>query len=801
MLQDSTNALFLSATVPNALEFTEWVGNTKHRKVAVVRTDFRPVPLEHYLYPGLGDQIYMVMDRNKIFYSNAHKRTIDVKELKLDESSMKSIERSAGGIQQAIQGIQGGKDQQIKKKYNQITGRDMGFNPNQGKGGFGGNSYNGRIKSEWNTLLNMLRQKDLLPAIVFVFSKKGCDECARAVQQQLDLIDSKKDREIIQHRYQTFVINALSPEDQLIPQIQFVQQMLLRGVSVHHAGLLPIVKECVEILFAEGLIKVLFATETLAVGVNLPARTVIFRGLRKYTGQGFRMLLPGEYTQMSGRAGRRGIDNIGTVIVNLAKGDAPSLLEIQHVLNGVSLRLESKFHLTSSLVLNVVRGGGNSVNINQNAIIGSEEKNILSGEYRDAEQMIQNSFSEFHSNTARPVLKVRYEKIIGKLFQLYRLAKYDCQQIRKRNKNKQKENKQPSSNKQSQQTLSTSTFWPQGENPFQLGRVVLLSTEELPFAIGMIVRSNIRSVRQFAADGKKAQQKIEQIDQQTNESNQSESSIQQSPQSNLIPGSAESQMAQLGFVMIPKKKGDDENERKKGGKGKKKEKTNVQVGQQQNQNQNNNSGVQKIPLQFGPGINNEQQNQQKSQIKSQIQSNIELDEDWFLNADDQRIAILALLPPLDSPFSPFGSGGGINNSKSKQKKIKTKQQQGNEQSECINGISFSDTRKWSPILLFVRPYHITFYTRMIISPQLVMKMVDKMLKLEEKEQQKQIQKEKEKDYDSPEAKAVIITLMDYLNSHQPFCNEQALPLLSRDIFSHPEQYLLKKSIDLKESNS
>ena len=94
-----------------------------------------------------------------------------------------------------------------------------------------------------------------------------------------------------------------------------LKEGLLRGVSVHHAGVLPIMKEVVEILFSQGLVKILFATETFAMGINMPAKSVVFSSKRKHDGTQFRDLAPGEYTQMSGRAGRRGLDATGTVIL------------------------------------------------------------------------------------------------------------------------------------------------------------------------------------------------------------------------------------------------------------------------------------------------------------------------------------------------------------------------------------------------------------------------------------------------------------------------------------------------------
>lgn len=116
----------------------------------------------------------------------------------------------------------------------------------------------------------------------------------------------------------------MTGDDKLLPQITKMRELLGRGIGVHHGGLLPIVKEVVEILFSRGLVKVLFATETFAMGVNMPAKSVVFSGIRKHDGHAFRNLLPGEYTQMAGRAGRRGLDTTGTVII-LSGDELPSV--------------------------------------------------------------------------------------------------------------------------------------------------------------------------------------------------------------------------------------------------------------------------------------------------------------------------------------------------------------------------------------------------------------------------------------------------------------------------------------------
>ena len=139
----------------------------------------------------------------------------------------------------------------------------------------------------------------------------------------------------------------LSTLDQRLPQLLRAEEMLLRGIGVHHGGLLPILKECTEILFSKGVVKVLVATETFAMGVNMPARSVVFNGFRKHDGRSMRDLLPGEYTQMAGRAGRRGLDKVGTVIV-AAWTDIPAEVTVKQLLTGSATKLTSQFRVSFS---------------------------------------------------------------------------------------------------------------------------------------------------------------------------------------------------------------------------------------------------------------------------------------------------------------------------------------------------------------------------------------------------------------------------------------------------------------------
>lgn len=149
-------------------------------------------------------------------------------------------------------------------------------------------------------------------------------------------------------------IARLNGSDRRLPQILRIKELLTRGVGVHHGGILPLVKEVIEILFGRGLVKVLFATETFAMGLNMPARSVVFNSLRKHDGTGFRDLNPGEFLQASGRAGRRGIDASGVVIIACFH-EVPDISLLKRLVVGKAERLVSQFRLTYNSILNFLR--------------------------------------------------------------------------------------------------------------------------------------------------------------------------------------------------------------------------------------------------------------------------------------------------------------------------------------------------------------------------------------------------------------------------------------------------------------
>ena len=361
MLPEHVSLILLSATVPNTYEFASWVGRTKKKNIYVISTPKRPVPLEHFLWAGKG--IYKIVNAEKKFIDKGWKEANDIISGR-DKIKATQTEQPSGGRGGRGGGARGNFDPRGGRGAPHGRGgpqpRGRGQAPqNQGRGNIartgrgGGRTSAAQDRNLWVHLVAYLRKDDLLPACIFVFSKKRCEENADSLSNQ-DFCNATEKSAI--HMTIERSIARLKPDDRLLPQIRRLREMLGRGIAVHHGGLLPIVKEVVEILFAKSLVKVLFATETFAMGLNLPTRTVVFSGFRKHDGRAFRDLLPGEYTQMAGRAGRRGIDPVGSVIIVIPGAEeAPPVARLRQMILGDPTKLRSQFRLTYNMILNLLR--------------------------------------------------------------------------------------------------------------------------------------------------------------------------------------------------------------------------------------------------------------------------------------------------------------------------------------------------------------------------------------------------------------------------------------------------------------
>lgn len=275
--------IMLSATLPDAIEFAQWIVECKKRGVTYTTTTKRVIPLSHYVM--VEQKKLLIMDSDGNFNTQNYTKAM----------------------------------------------REYNFN-----------------LSSLNTYLSKIET----PALFFTFSRKKCRQYALSITPSL--LTGKESCEIV--NLFDDLLRKFDSNIQYMDQTVEIRKLLSRGTGYHHAGLLPPLKEIVQELFSKGLIKVLFVTETFAAGVNMPAKSVVLTGLTKigskqYGEPLFRMLQPEEYGQISGRAGRRGIDTRGTVILMPFQRGLPSVPEIKEMMCGKISSIKSRFRMDYSFFL------------------------------------------------------------------------------------------------------------------------------------------------------------------------------------------------------------------------------------------------------------------------------------------------------------------------------------------------------------------------------------------------------------------------------------------------------------------
>ena len=307
----------LSATVSNADELRRWIKHV-HGPTALVFHKERSVPLEHYYF--LDSHLHLVQN-----------------------AAGKRVERfpRVGG-EAKLARLRGEKGQvlQINAGLPQEPSQDQPEQPRQ------------RQAPEAGETLSALRDAELLPCIYFLPGRRAVEVAAESARSHL-LIDSE-DRTRLHLEVQQWLAQ-LPSEDQKLDQVQRLAALLPRGLAFHHAGLLPALKVLVETLFQRGELRAVFATDTLALGVNMPARSVVLGSLSKFDGTQMRLLTPNEYQQLTGRAGRRGMDAKGAAIIPYSPWDAfePAFT----TLTGPLLPVISAFTIRYNTVLNLWRAG------------------------------------------------------------------------------------------------------------------------------------------------------------------------------------------------------------------------------------------------------------------------------------------------------------------------------------------------------------------------------------------------------------------------------------------------------------
>ncbi|MGZ8593139.1 MAG: DEAD/DEAH box helicase, partial [Actinomycetota bacterium] len=273
----SVSVVCLSATISNAEEFGEWIG-TLRGPTRVVIEEKRPVPLEHHYLVGHGLHP-MHVDQGGRPTPNPYIVSLDREEVRY-----KSFVRRGSGTTQ----------------YQRIP------RPREG--------HRRVYVPKREEVVDVLAEQGMLPAIYFVFSRAGCDRSVEWMMAAgIRLTSSEEARRI--REFAEMRAAWIDEDDLKTLGFYGFLDALAAGVSAHHAGMLPVFKETVEELFEAGLVKVVFATETLSLGINMPAKSVVIEDLWKFQGERHEILTPGEYTQLTGRAGRRGIDELGHAVV------------------------------------------------------------------------------------------------------------------------------------------------------------------------------------------------------------------------------------------------------------------------------------------------------------------------------------------------------------------------------------------------------------------------------------------------------------------------------------------------------
>jgi superfamily II RNA helicase len=296
----------LSATIANQDELAAWMGEIRGRQVASIASSKRPVPLEHWLFT----------ERSGAFPLS-----------KLDRMRKREA-REPGPRERGPRGRERGGRRGRRGPVSELR------------------------PPEPERLLDELERRRLLPALVFAFSRRDCERLARGNghRRLLDQAESARMEALQRELVETFQLSPRVLEEELF-------QLARGGLAWHHAGLLPLHKELVERLFTSGLIKLLFTTETFALGINMPARSVVFTSLRKFDGIDFDYLSVRDHMQMAGRAGRQGLDDSGLVYSLLSPRDLAAA-PLRRIFSGRPEPVESRFRLSFSSLLHLVERAG-----------------------------------------------------------------------------------------------------------------------------------------------------------------------------------------------------------------------------------------------------------------------------------------------------------------------------------------------------------------------------------------------------------------------------------------------------------
>ena len=347
LLPPEVKLVMLSATLDHPELFASWLGQLKETPIALIQTSYRIVPLTHTIKKG--NEFITIMDAAETFYDKTYSDWLKERD---------AVFKAADDFKDKVKSVKG----------------TAGSTDHKG-------SVSGKVRPtsflhQMNETVDLLNSKNLLPAIFFVLSRKACELYASKVSATL--LNSSETAAL--NHIISFHLHSYKGLETL-PQFHTIRDLLLRGIAFHHSGLLPVLKEIVELAFTKGYVKLLFATETFAVGLNMPTKTVIFTGLHKYdtASEGMRPLRTDEYTQMAGRAGRRGKDTFG-LVVYLPDREPVSTSEMRAIMKGSKQQVVSRMDFHYDFLLKTLQGGKVKwLEIMENSYWFQQRKKVLAG--------------------------------------------------------------------------------------------------------------------------------------------------------------------------------------------------------------------------------------------------------------------------------------------------------------------------------------------------------------------------------------------------------------------------------------
>jgi len=362
MLPQQIQMIGLSATLDNPERFAYWLetrGEAKAlagKEVFLTRKQIRAVPLIHYSF------ITVINGINKAIK---------------DKSIQEEIKRATNKpfVIQDENGV-----------FNELNYKNM----TKMLGLFENNKIRVKRHHVLNKVTQYLVENEMLPALCYVFSRKQLEKCAQELTTNLLEFDSKVPY-TVDRECEKIIRKLPNYEEYLhLPEYVNTVKLLQKGVGIHHAGLMPILREMTEILFSRGFIKVLFCTETMSVGINLPVKTTIFTDVSKFNGEIMRPLYSHEYTQAAGRAGRLGLDTVGHVIhLNNLFRNTDSI-NYKTMMNGKPQSLTSKFKISYNLILNLL-------DIGDNNLVSFAKKSMVTGDLDNQMKDVYYKISSLNS--------------------------------------------------------------------------------------------------------------------------------------------------------------------------------------------------------------------------------------------------------------------------------------------------------------------------------------------------------------------------------------------------------------------